>query len=137
MTTRPPGGTPPPTEAILVGGSGPIDLVELARAICNRYRGEFPDEQGRYGDAGMAWCVHDNQHIVNWAVLHTREFVVLDEQVAWLAKVLEAREFPLDRLARNLDIGAQVVAERVAGADEVAAALGGAAAMVRSRPTFL
>jgi hypothetical protein len=132
----PPSGQPPPQRAELADGTE-LDLEALAREICERYRGEYPDEEERYGEAGVLWCRHDNQHLVNWAVLHTREFVVLDEQVAWLAKVLEAREFPLDRLARNLDIGAEVVAERVAGADEVAAALGGAAAMVRSRPTFL
>jgi hypothetical protein len=114
-----------------------LDLEALAREICARYRAEYPDEQERYGEAGELWCRHDNQHLVNWAVLHTREYVVLDEQVAWLAKVLEARAFPLDRLARNLDIGAEVVGERVTGAADVAAALSGAAEMVRSRPTFL
>jgi hypothetical protein len=132
----PPSGQPPPRRAELADGTE-LDLEALAREICTRYRAEYPDEEERYGQAGVQWCRHDNQHLVNWAVLHTREFVVLDEQVAWLAKVLEAREFPLDRLARNLDIGADVVRERVERADDVAAALSGAAAMVRSRPTFL
>ena len=45
------------------------------------------------GEAWMPWCRHDNQHLLNWAVLHTLEYVSMDEQVAWLAKVLEAREF--------------------------------------------
>ena len=132
----PPSGAPPPRVAELPDGT-PIDLEALAREICERYRAEYPDEEERYGEAGVLWCRHDNQHLLNWAVLHTRGFVVLDEQVAWLAKVLEAREFPLDRLARNLDLGADVVAARVAGANDVAAALRDAAAMVRSRPTFL
>jgi hypothetical protein len=114
-----------------------VDLEALAREVCERYRAEYPDEEGRYGEAGMAWCRHDNQHLVNWAVLHTREYVVLDEQVAWLAKVLEARDFPLDRLAWDLDVAAEVVALRVPDADAVAAALTRAAAMVRSRETFL
>ena len=132
----PPSGAPPPRVAELADGTE-IDLEALAREICERYRAEYPDEEERYGEAGVLWCRHDNQHLLNWAVLHTRGFVVLDEQVAWLAKVLEAREFPLDRLARNLDLGADVVGARVAGADDVAAALRDAAAMVRSRPTFL
>jgi hypothetical protein len=132
----PPSGQPPPRVAELADGTE-VDLEALAREICERYGAEYPDEQERYGDAGRQWCRHDNQHLVNWAVLHTRAFVVLDEQVAWLAKVLEAREFPLDRLARNLDIGADVVGERVSGAADVAAALSGAAEMVRSRATFL
>ena len=132
----PPSGDPPPRAAELEDGTA-LDLEALAAEVCARYRAEFPDEHERYGDAGELWCRHDNQHLINWAVLHTREFVVLDEQVAWLAKVLEAREFPLDRLARDLDIAAAVVGEQVRGAGAVAAALSGAAAMVRSRPTFL
>ena len=134
--TEPPSGQPPPTSATI--GDGPaLDLAALAREICRRYRDEYPDEQERYGDAGRDWCVHDNQHLVNWAVLDTREYVSLEDQVSWLAKVLEAREFPLDRLARDLDIAADVVGERVPGGGPVAAALTRAGAMVRSRPTFL
>ena len=132
----PPSGQPPPTRAELADGT-PVDLVALAAEVCERYRAEYPDEEGRYGEAGSQWCRHDNQHLLNWAVLHTLEYVSIDEQVAWLAKVLEAREFPLDRLARDLDIAAEVVAERLAGADAVAAALTGAATMIRSRETFL
>ena len=33
----------------------------------------------------------------------------LEERLAWLARVLEAREFPLPRLARNLELAAAVV----------------------------
>ena len=132
----PPSGQPPPARVELPDGTE-VDLEALAREVCERYRSEYPDEEGRYGEAGMAWCRHDNQHLVNWAVLDTRAYVSLDEQVAWLAKVLEAREFPLDRLARDLDIAAAVVGERVAGGDAVAAALTRAAEMVRARPTFL
>jgi hypothetical protein len=132
----PPSGQPPPRAATLADGTA-LDLEALAAEVCARYRAEYPDEEERYGDAGHLWCLHDNQHLINWAALHTQEYVVLDEQVAWLAKVLEAREFPLDRLARDLDIAADVVRERVPGADPLAAALTGAAKMVRSRPTFL
>ena len=132
----PPSGQPPPRRARLADGTE-ISLEALAVEVCARYRAEFPDEEARYGEAGELWCRHDNQHLLNWAVLHTQGNVVLDQQAAWLAKVLEAREFPLDRLARDLDIAAEVVGERVAGGEAVAAALSGAAAMVRSRPTFL
>jgi hypothetical protein len=132
----PPSGQPPPVRAELADGTE-VDLEALAREVCARYRAEYPDEEERYGEAGQQWCRHDNQHLINWAVLHTREYVVFDEQVAWLAKVLEARDFPLDRLARDLDIAAAVVGEQVPGADAVAAALTGAAEMIRSRPTFL
>ena len=140
MTARlePPSGQPPPTEARLGDGVS-IDLAALAREVCRRYRGEFPDEAERYGDAGNAWCVHDNQHLLNWAAGSSNGYVDFEREVAWLARVLEARDFPLDRLARNLDIGADVVREQVGGArgEELAAVLAGGGAFVRSQETFL
>ena len=135
----PPSGQPPPTEATL-GGDGPqLDLAALAREVCRRYRDEFPDEKERYGDAGNAWCVHDNQHLLNWAAGSVNGYVDLEREVSWLARVLEARDFPIDRLARNLEIGADVVREQVGGApgDELAGALARAGAFVRSKESFL
>lgn len=131
---EPPSGHPPPAEARLPGGA-PLDLIPLAREICRRYRDEYPDEAERYGDAGNAWCVHDNQHILNWAAGAVSGYVDLNREVGWLAGVLEARDFPLDRLARNLDIGADVVREQVGGArgEQLAEALARAAASVGPR----
>ena len=60
--------------------------------------------------------MHDNQHLLNWAALDVAGAVVLDEQVAWLARVLAARDFPVDRLARDLELAAAVVRAQVAGA---------------------
>ena len=108
--TEPPSGSPPPASAELRNG-GNLDLRALAEEICRRYRVEFPDEHERYGDAGMAWCVHDNQHILNWAVTESRGFGGFERQVEWLAGVLEARDFPLDRLARDLELAAAVTDE--------------------------
>ena len=87
----------------------------------------------------MAWCRHDNQHILNWAVVTLRFSIQLESQLSWLARILEAREFPLDRLARNLEIAAEVVAKQVSAryADELAAELLGGASLIRSRSTFL
>jgi hypothetical protein len=56
--------------------------------------------------------------------------------VGWLAGVLEARDFPIEHLASNLELAAEVVEERI-GASPVAARLQAAAAFVRSRPSFL
>lgn len=127
---EPPSGTSAPASVTLRDGSQ-LDLVELAREVCRRYDAEFPDERERYGPAGMAWCVHDNQHLVNWAVGDVHHgFVDLAAQVAWLANVLAARDFPLDRLARNLVIAGEVVQERLGDAAlaerlrEVAAGVG-------------
>jgi hypothetical protein len=98
--TEPPSGYPPPAEAQL-GDRPALDLGALAEEICRRYRAEFPDEEERYGDAGMAWCVHDNQHLLNWAVTEANGYGGFERQVTWLAGVLGARDFPLDRLARD------------------------------------
>jgi len=132
---EPPSGHPPPERAATPAGE--LDLVALAAEVCDRYRAEYPDERERYGDAGTAWCRHDNQWLLAWAVadVHAGHLSLLD-QVAWLARVLEARDFPLDRLARNLDIDGDVVTER-AGDAPLADRLREAGAFVRAHGTFL
>jgi hypothetical protein len=134
--TEPPSGYPPPATAQLRDGEI-LDLRALAEEICNRYRADFPDEEERYGDAGMAWCVHDNQHILNWAVIECNGYGGFERQLAWLAGVLEARDFPLDRLARNLDIAAAVLDEALERGASLPQTLLGGARLVRSRPSFL
>lgn len=112
----------------------------LAKEICRRYRLEFSDEQARYGDAGAAWCVHDNLYLLYWAAETVNGYDgVMQSQVTWLAGVLEARDFPLERLARDLDIGAEVIREHVAGVtgEQLSAVFVAAATFVRSRVTFL
>ncbi len=127
--TRPPSGAPPPERAPVPGGE--LDLVALADTVCRWYETEFPDERERYGDAGPEWCRHDNQHLLAWAAgdVHGGHVDLL-EQVAWLARVLAARAFPLDRLARDLDLAAQVVAAETGDA-AVGGRLAEAAAFVR------
>lgn len=107
MNVRGPGGATPPAEVHVDGTAMP--LAPVADLICSRYRVEFPDEQTRYGDAGEAWCRHDNQWLLSWAVNDVLGATDLGEQVRWLARVLHARSFPVDRLARNLEIAAEVV----------------------------
>jgi hypothetical protein len=106
----PPSGNAGPIDVQAPDGRT-IDVRDLAKEVCRRYREEFPDEEDRYGDAGQAWCVHDNQYLLHWALLDVRGTTSLRDQVAWLARVLAARDFPLDRLARDLEICADVVAE--------------------------
>ncbi len=106
--TEPPSGHPPPSTAELRDGKV-LDLRALAVEICRRYRLEFPDEQERYGEAGITWCIHDNQHILNWAVTDRNGFGGLHAQLEWLAGVLDARDFPVQRLARNLELASVVV----------------------------
>ena len=134
--TDPPSGYPPPIAAELRDGAT-LDLRALAEEICSRYRSEFPDEHERYGDAGVAWCLHDNQHILTWAVTEANGYGGLERQLAWLAGVLEAREFPLERLARDLEIAAEVLEARPPPERVVAEPLTEGARFVRSRPSFL
>jgi hypothetical protein len=127
--TEGPSGAPPPVTAELRSGES-IDLRALAEEICRHYRVEFPDEEERYGDAGMAWCVHDNQYLINWAVIESSGMGGFERQLDWLAGVLDARDFPMERLARDLELAAAVL-EPVDEA--VARTLGSGAGRVRAR----
>ena len=90
----------------------PRSLRPLAHEICARYRTQFPDEQERYGDAGIEWCLHDNLYLLAWAFQDARDGTVrLTEQATWLARVLAARHFPVPRLVRDLEIAADVAGE--------------------------
>ena len=130
MTLRGPSGAPPPASAKI--GGAVTALVPLADVICERYQLEFPDELGRYGDAGAQWCRHDNQWLLSWAVGDVLGATDLCEQVSWLARVLHARDFPLERLARDLQIAADLVADGHFGeaSGAVAGRLNAAADMV-------
>lgn len=132
----PPSGLPPPTTAH--GPDGQVlDLVMLAAEACAQYHAEYPDEDGRYGDVGQVWCRHDIQHLLSWAALDVEGLDDLDREVTWLAGILEAREFPLDRLARGLDLAAEMVRRFVEDCEPVAVVLEGSARMVRERGSFL
>ena len=131
----PPSGMPPP-ESVTSPHGRDIDLVAIARATCASYDAEFPDERERYGPAGVKWCRHDCQHLLNWAILSVTVDLDFDAQLAWLARVLTARDFPLDRLARCLELMAQQVRVTLPDEPEVAARIDAGAAYVRtSRPS--
>ena len=128
--TAPPTGWPAPTVAQLAGA--PVELTPLASEVADRYFARHPEDLERYGaDVARAWELHDTLHLLNWAIGDVEGFVVLDEQVGWLADVLAARDFPLDHLADNLEIAADVAEQRVAA--PVAERLRAAAALVRAR----
>ena len=105
--TRPPGGMPPPRTAELDGVT--IELTPLAETVADRYFEEFPEDLERYGEAARPWEIHDTLHTLNWAILDVRGFTNLEINMLWLARVLVARDFPLEHLARNVEICAAVV----------------------------
>jgi len=106
--TAPRGGRLPPTEARLPDGEV-VWLRPLAEEVARRLFAEYPDERDRYGEAGFEWCVHDNQYVLYWASLSESVFT---RQLEWLAGLLEARSYPLARVARDLELAADVVEER-------------------------
>ena len=119
---RAPSGGAPPQFAELPGGDR-LELAGPAREIARRHRAEFPDEEKRYGDRGLEWCAYDNQWILSWAAADAAGFDDLHRRTEWLAGILEARGYPVERLARDLEIAADVVAPLrpvlEAGADAV------------------
>jgi hypothetical protein len=133
----PSGGEAAPRSAVVADGQQ-LDLVVLASEICRRYREEFPDEEQRYGQAGNAWCVHDNQHLMNWAVQAVNDEGDMKNDVGWLASVLESRGFPIERLARDLDLAADIAGDQIAGqaSERVMGVLRDAAEFVRSYGSF-
>ena len=81
--------------------------------------------------------MHDNQHVFSWAALSLTGSLRFVEEIAWLARILEARDFPLDRLARSLELCAQTIARCHPDEKALIERLGEGAGFVRSRPTFL
>jgi len=133
---EPPSGWPPPVSS-RAPDDREIDLVRVARRACLAFVAEFPDYASRYGPAGVPWCLHDNQHILNWAILSLRGSVEFERELAWLARVLEAREFPLARLARGLELLAGAVRKEYPDLAEVAERVDRGSAFLASRRTFL
>jgi hypothetical protein len=104
-----PSGASAPTTAVTSAGTV-IDLPPLAREVCFRFYQRFPEELERSGEAGSEWCAHDNQYLLAWALQEARDGTVsLVDQVVWLAGVLSHRSFPIDLLAADLDIAADLV----------------------------
>jgi diguanylate cyclase (GGDEF)-like protein len=132
-SVAPPKGMAPPATAKTPGGAC-IDLAAIAAEVCTAYAAEFSDERERYGPAGQQWCRHDNQHLLNWAVLSLSGQADFERELTWLASVLEGRGFPLPRLARDIELLAATVARRLPDEPELRERVLGGAAFVRSLP---
>jgi hypothetical protein len=105
----PPSGSPPPASARLAGRT--VALAPLTEAIADRYFAEFPEDLERYGAAARPWELHDTAYCLQWALLDVEGLADLQREIAWLRDILYARGFPLEHLARNLELAADVVAE--------------------------
>ena len=133
--TQPPGGWPPPDRAAL--GGREVELQPLSVKVSQRYFERYPEDLERYGDLARQWEVHDTQHLLNWAIGDVEGHVDLEQQVGWLAGVLEARDFPIEHLAGNLELAAETVEDELDDASALAGRLRDAAAHVRGRESFL
>lgn len=130
---RPPSGMPPPVRAHLPDGRQ-VSLLPLVETIADRYFEIHPEEIERYGPAGREWCVHDNLHLLNWAIMDAQGYVSLGDKVTWLANVLDSRGFPLSSLRDDLRIAAEVLRETGdRDLEEPARTLGTAAGTVLDR----
>jgi len=98
----------PPARATLPDGVV-VDLHELATEISSIHLARHPEDLARYGAAGRDWCVHDNQHLLNWAVLDVCGAVDFGAHVAWLADVLGSRGYPVANLGDDLRTASHVV----------------------------
>ena len=111
-----------------------IQLAPLAHEICRRFLLEFPDDRERYGDAALDWCVHDTQWLLGWAAedpeVGGKHFA---DNVHWLARVLRAREYPVERLVRDLELAAEVVGADSEAHQEIADTLRRGADLLRRR----
>ena len=128
-----PSGSPAPVDATFDGRS--IALVPLAEEIARRHLDRHPDDRERYGDLAWDWCVHDMQHVLAWAFGEETGFIDLAKQVDWLARVLDARGYPLVNLADCLLDAAAVVRSEVPGASVVADRLEEVSSSVRASIT--
>ena len=104
----------PPVTARLSDGTQ-LDVLALAREIASEHLERHPEELERYGEAVRAWCVHDNQHLVNWAVLDLGGWLDLDERLRWLTNILTSRGYPLQSLLDDLQTAAAVLRREPAG----------------------
>jgi hypothetical protein len=89
-----PSGMPPPATAVTVTGET-VQLVPLAEEVTRRHLDGHPEDVSRYGEElAWQWCVHDMQHVLAWAITD-QEF---RGQLAWLARILDARDYPVNNL---------------------------------------
>ena len=110
-----------------------LQLEPLAQDVTRRFLAEFPDERDRHGDAAEEWCLHDNQYLLAWAVEDLRLRGRFAMNVNWLAGVLRSREYPLERLERDLELAADVLAAAApAYAAELAERFAAATSAVRA-----
>ena len=126
----PPSGWKPP-ETLTTPSGDEIDLIGPARAATEAFIEECPAYLERYGEPGRQWCIHDHQHVLNWALIRSEERFT--EELDWLTGVLAARDFPLEWLARGTELLAETFERGRPDLGEAAERLRRGVARVRAR----
>jgi hypothetical protein len=98
----------PPSSATLPDGSQ-VDLYALAVKVTEIHLERHPEDAERYGHLAWAWCVHDTQHLMSWAVGDLQ----FARQLRWLAGILDARGYPLGNLFDCVRACASVLRQEV------------------------
>ena len=100
---------PPPEIAELPDGTV-VSLRPIAERVSREHLSRHPEEIERYGaELASQWCVHDNQHVLGWAV----QAPDVTGQLSWLASVLDARGYPVANLVECAQSAARALAEAV------------------------
>lgn len=102
------GATAPPADATLDGVS--VDFAPLIDVVAHRYFSNGQPHGAVSEDIARRWHAHDTAYLVQWAIDDCAGYGSLERELRWLTDVLHHRNFPLDGLAANLDIIADVVA---------------------------
>jgi len=125
----PPSGQLPPSTVRLRSGEE-VALPPFAEAASDAHLAAHPDELERYGEHARAWCVHDLQWLALWAAQDADvQAVEFATQLEWLARLLDARDYPLASLADALGTLADELRGTLPGAADL---LDMGAARVRS-----
>lgn len=106
MTTV--GATTPPTHATLDGEI--IDFAPIIEVVAHRYFGGGHPHGAVPEHLARRWHAHDTAYLLQWAIDDVAGYGSLERELHWLTDVLAHRNFPLDGVAANLDIIADVVA---------------------------
>ena len=115
----PPSGELPPAQLRLADGTA-AELRSPAEAASDRHLAAHPEELERYGPFARDWCVHDLQWLLLWALQDADgQGVAFSAQLDWLARVLDARGYPLASLADALELLATEATTLSPGAADV------------------
>ncbi len=99
-----------PPATVMTATGETVELVPLAEEVTRRHLAGHPEDVTRYGDSlAWEWCVHDMQHVLAWAIAD-QEF---RGQLAWLARLLDARNYPVNNLFDCVVTAAVVVEQKL------------------------